>query len=327
MNKSIYLIAASIIAMLIIALWLSSRPWLTSPVAHSVEPSGGPNPANHTDRLLATQKEETNEEKERKHAEFMNIPLVFYGRVVNQDSEDLPGVVVSIRTTRSTNLLEHFSGTDPYTNVSVVTDNRGLFLWQGNRGTYLAITSLKKEGYRQPFQNTGFSYDRRFPECHQPDPSKPVVFILIRNDIPKAIKVYDQQLKLAWNTVPVTLDLGPKIGYLVLSPTRRRDDGHQVRGYDWSVDIQSNGFVIAPFRAEDLPVAPTDGYSAKYHYGALRADKPWVGSIRKLYVVRTQGDLYGKLELSVDSDSDDNGVTGNVTVYLNEAGTKNIDHN
>ena len=264
------------------------------------------------------------EENERNYADFLNIPIVFYGRVLDQDSKPLVGVEVNPEVTRATNLVEHYSGTNAVTKCpTVITDTYGQFSLQGQRG-FLLTFQLSKEGYRS--RGGGASFDRRLPSCHKPDRNNPVEFTLISSYIPKARKVLSERQRFAWNSGLVTVDLGAKIGQLLVLPTRRRDKPSEIRNFAWNIELRAKGFGLAVIKDAAQVLAPTQGYLADYHDGALATDKPWNSGIHKKFAIRTAGNQYGILELEIDSYGDDDKTSCWITLYLNESGSRNVDH-
>jgi hypothetical protein len=268
---------------------------------------------------------DSKEEQERKHAEFMNIPIVFYGRVVDQDSRPLPDVTVKPEVKRATNLVEHYSGANPVTKYAPVhTDASGQFVIRGYRGLLLNF-GLSKEGYRS--WGGGASYDRRLPNCHKPDPIHPVEYMLIREDLPMAEKVFSGRLKWVWNQGTITVDLDPVVGSVTITPTRSGNNPTNKRiTFDWSVAMRANGFEMVPMLEERPRIAPTTGYQSGHRYRYSRGDEDWVSGANDLFAIRTTSGQYGLLGIRIFGDGEDNGVCGAISVYLNKSGARNIDH-
>ena len=335
MKQNSILIVAVILAM-VTAVWWAKRIQPNrssdSPTSKAVQrsrerqpdseaPKEIPRPFNATPE----QRRAIDEENERRHAEFMNIPIIFYGRVVDQDSKPLAGVQIMPQVKRSTNLVEHYAEVDPVTKCQpVFTDASGHFVIQGYRG-YLLDFSLTRDGYRG--WGGGASYDRRLPDCHKPNANKPVEFMLISDDLPMAERVYSKILSFVWNTGPVTVDCGPTVGSMVLTPTRNgMNPASKRQAFDWSVDVLATGFGMVLLTEKTPKVVPTDGYDPSHRYNNRREVKEWPSRVRDQYAIRTADGKYGLMELQLFGDGEDNGVSGNVTIYLNKSGARNIDH-
>ncbi len=271
---------------------------------------------------------ESKEELDRKRAEFMNIPIVFYGRVVDQDSKPIRNAVVSSQVDRARNLLEQHAGSNPTTMCDdAFTDGAGLFTISGPKGYVLSIISIRKEGYRSALHNATFSYDRRLPNPHQPDPSAPMEFVLIREDLPMAEKVFDRTLGFAWNTGPIMIEPGQEIGTLALNPSRSGiNPANRRQQFDWKVDVSANGFGMTRVSGPWPETAPAGGYISRIVYDYPKAASDWVSGVDHKYAIKTANGKYGLLELCIYADHQDNRVCASVTIYLNKSGALNIDH-
>lgn len=261
--------------------------------------------------------------KLRKIAKEMNEPVEFYGRVVEQDGSPLEGVVVAYRITAIPDNPVP-GGPNKITKDTTDTDTTGRFSISDYKGWSLSF-SLKKEGFRG--RGGGAYFIRNEPECHRPDLAKPVEFMLINDDLPRAEKIYDKRLKFVWNAGEVSVDLGPELGNLVLLPTRSGyDPGNSRAHFDWSVVVRTNGFEIAPLSEGSLRMAPIGGYQPGHQYSYPRAASNWRRRVDDKYGILTQGSQYGFMELELYGDGDDNGMCGAVTIFLNKSGARNIDH-
>ena len=259
----------------------------------------------------------------------MNIPIIFYGRVVDQDSKPLSGVEVLSQVERATNLVEHYAHVDPVTKCTpVLTDASGRFTVQGPLGYHLSIISITKSGYRKPWQNGSISYDRRLPDCHKPEANQPVEFMLISEALPQAEKAYEKRIRFEWNTRPVSVDLGSEMGSLVLTPKRSGYDPDNARTpFDWSVDVHSNGLEVSHLAGNAERMAPTDGYQTGHLYDYPRGATGWISRVNgDRYAIRTRDSKYGLMELDIYGDGDGNSSSCWVTIYINKGGARNLDH-
>lgn len=339
MKKTAFTSLCILLAIAISIWWVTSRP-SNSPSAPTPVESGNqandrpptsgqpeeiPRPFNATPE----QSRAIDEENERRHAEFMNIPIIFYGRVVDQDSKPLSGVEVLSQVERSTNLVEHYAHVDPVTKcIPVLTDASGRFTVQGPLGYHLSIISITKSGYRKPWQNGSVSYDRRLPNCHKPNANKPVEFILISEALPQAEKAYEKRIRFEWNASPVKVDLGNELGSLTLTPRRSGYDPTNLRTpFDWSFDVHASGFEIARLTESLANIAPINGYLPSHLYDYPRNGKGWGYRVNgDKYAIRTKNAKYGLMELDIHADGDGNFSSCWVTIHLNQSGARNIDH-
>jgi len=266
-------------------------------------------------------------EKSREFSKAMNRPIEFYGRVVDQDGRPLEGVMVPYEIDSIPAIPVPWGPSD-VSKGSTATDHAGCFSVRGKRGCYLGIGIMSKAGFREPgFRNGSFRYEPGSAARHHPDPAKPVEFTLIRDDLPLAVKVYGKNLSFVWNAGQVTVNCGPALGSLVLTPKRNgMNPADTLQSFDWSVDVIATGFGMALLSDETAKVAPTDGYQPGTKFDYPRDAKNWQSRVERKYAIRKADGTYGLMELEPFGDGDDNGVCGSVTIYLNKSGARNIDH-
>lgn len=251
-----------------------------------------------------------------------NVAIEFYGRVFDQDGHPLAGVAVDFKCQALPDNPVPW-GPDKIVVGSASTGGEGRFSINGYRGQRLSFT-LRKTGYRQCEASASFGPGNSAP--HHPDPANPVEYILIRDDLPTAEQVGDIRLRFSWNQGQTTVDLGPEIGKLFLTPKRNGyDSSNKRRPYDWSVDMQASGFTMARLSDNSPRVAPADGYRQDHSYVFTRDKAGWSPWVANNFAIRTVNGHYGIMELRLYSDREDNGVSGGIDVYLNRSGARNID--
>lgn len=271
---------------------------------------------------------ETPEQEWDRHSKFINIPIVFYGRVVDQDLKPLSGAKVKSQIEKSTTMAEFRNRVSSTTICQEAqTGEDGRFTISGGKGYHLSVTDISIDGYRMPWQNGSISYERTLPECHRPNPDAPIDFIMIRDDLPSAEMTFDRRLRIKWNSDVINVDLGEDIGSVVLSPYRNGFDPSNRRGrFDWKVDFRANGFEFASVDSMRPIVAPKSGYQSGQLYDYPKASSAWTSRISRRYAIRTTKGLYGLMILSINGDGSDGGMSGAIEVYLNRSGKRNIDY-
>ena len=227
-------------------------------------------------------------EEGRKFSEMMNASIAFYGRVVDQDGKPLEGVEVRYESSAiplhpvpwgSTELRKGFRN----------TDGNGLFSIDGIRGASLTLPSLHKEGYREAgYREYCFRYSPNEPQNHKPDPSKPVEFMLIRDDLPQAGKIHNKILSFVWNTGPVKIDCGPIVGLIITPKRNGMNPANKLQKFDWSVDVRAVGFGMIVLKENAPKVAPINGYEPSLHYNYYRNAKEWRTRVNEIVAIRTQ---------------------------------------
>jgi hypothetical protein len=117
-----------------------------------------------------------------------NRKVSFYGRVIDQNGDPVPGVVISTEITRREESIARIiaDGKDQITDkLDFITNSDGWFLIPERKGYALSIEKFTKEGYERP--GRGVKVDFMFGqllrnpqsnEFHHPDPAHPVVFTM-----------------------------------------------------------------------------------------------------------------------------------------------------
>jgi hypothetical protein len=299
----------------------NSKPVLTPAPVHI-------NPKSNKEPETKEEYEAVAKEKLIAFAKQNNASIAFYGRVVDQDSKPLQGVAVDFTVT-AIPMIPVLWGPDQTTKASCISDQNGLFSIDGKRGTGLDVTGLKKEGYRKSgyYQQGNVRYEPNSSQRHIPDRNKPVEFMLIRDELPKAEEVFDQQLLLKWNAGVEIKDFGPDIGKLEVFASRNgRDANNTIKKFDWEVKMRAVGFTMTKLPDKNQRMAPLGGYSPNDQVGYLSDEKIWSSEVVVSYAIVTHTGIYGLLDLTVYGDGENEGVSGRVTIYLNKSGARNIDH-
>jgi hypothetical protein len=331
MSRRHIIIASIVLAILALTVWrsCSKSPKQTSNPKRSTDSASGPiGPHRIKEPETKEEYEAVAKEKLIAFAKQNNAAIAFYGRVVDQDSKPLQGVAVDFTVT-AIPMIPVLWGPDQTTKASCVSDQNGLFSIDGKRGTGLDVTGLKKEGYRKTgyYQQGNVRYEPNSSQRHIPDRNKPVEFMLIRDDLPKAEEVLDKQLELNWNATVITENLGPDVGKLEFTASRTgRDANDTMKKFEWELKMRAIGFTLTKIESKNERMAPLAGYISNGQIGFSPDNKTWKLRTEESYAIRTDSGSYGIMNLSVYGDGDDGGVSGSVTVYLNKSGARNIDH-
>lgn len=295
--------------------WMSRKP----PAIRKVPPQDlqirpGESKDDYWDRIVDTQ----------------GFPIVFYGRAVDQNGKPMKGVEVVPEVQNVLGRAKRIAGFPEFVKCPPVhTDTNGLFTISGYKGVTLSFV-LTKDGYRNSGGGVhcqpGFS-EPGFPNGYQPDPNHPVEYQMIRADMPPNECVFDKQFRIAWNSGSIILDLGEAVGRLVVDPSRVGKDPARINGFDWSVRLAPEGFVLAPLEGNQpiLRMAPVDGYLPTFTAGAKGGDTPWLSGINQTFAIKTAHNRYGTMEVFMNSYGDELRTGFSVTIYLGQPGMRNID--
>jgi hypothetical protein len=331
MNRR-YIIVVSIVPIILaMMVWrgCSKLPKQASASKPSPDFASGPNgPQRIKEPETKEEYEAVIREKSMAFAKRNNVNIAFYGRAIDQDSKPLQGVAVEYIITTIPTIPVPW-GPSETKNETCVTDQNGLFSVEGKRGSGLDITGLAKQGYRKAayYQQADLRYEPYDPQRYIPDRNKPVEFMLIRDDLPKAKEAYDKRLRLNWNADTTIADLGADIGKLEFTASRSgRDSSDTMKKFEWEVKMQAIGFTMTKLPNAHEIMAPLEGYGSNGRVGFSPDEKTWAPQSEASYAIRTSSGAYGLMNLSIYGGRDDSGTSGSVTVYLNKSGARNIDH-
>ena len=114
-------------------------------------------------------------EKRRKITNSKNVPIKFYGKVVDQFDKPVVNADVYLGIRFSPLLMWTKRDKDSH----LKTDKEGNFYLSG-KGNQVIIDKIECEGYRttKRFKQDSFSYNTRHINPHVPDPDHPVVFLI-----------------------------------------------------------------------------------------------------------------------------------------------------
>lgn len=241
--------------------------------------------------------------------EAKNIPVNFWGRVVDQDGSPLSKVrvVVSVRQWFVTPLLD-FSARFPETETS--TDASGNFHILGGHGDSLTIRVLSKEHYEiepMALRSFGFNVSTNIT----PDPSNPVLFRMWRNDQKEDLvtgakfpTVIPDGKVHTLNVLTGTVDPTDGIGDLRFWIKRTEGVKFGVR-HDWScgIEVVGGGLVEEKEPAASMYLAPTNGYSERFQFDRNQSDERWSDStgVRRFYTRSRSGKVFSRIEIEVYS--------------------------
>lgn len=270
--------------------------------------------------------------KVRRAIEAGNVPINFWGRVVDQDDMPLPGVRIAYRYSvhhgndQGVAWIEHETRKG-----EVVSDNGGSFAITNIKGHDLTIESLSKLGhvYRKK-HNLSYNFGGNMPETRfESRPDKPVRFVMTNERIWEELNHKRGYIKLNGDGTPGPWNLwdgeADPSGELVV--TFRREPAVlnlPDRLSTWSADLHVvGGEIMEAAWGEDVHRAPEAGYSATVPY-PKEDQKEGVG-VRSFYL-RTRNGNYGRIQ--VELYPGDNGPTARcfVTSDMNpRPGSRNLE--
>jgi hypothetical protein len=183
-------------------------------------------------------------------------PIEFYGKVLDQNEQPVPGVEVSMNWTDMSP-----NGTSAAT---VTTDAEGRFSITGIQGKNFGVRSLKKDGYLEAVKSNPRSFEYAGfwkPTYHEPDPNKPVIFHLRKKGDPAPLLFSEGKFVVTFGTqsqIPM-----PKVARAgVVSPVKVTVFENDVKTRRWKARIWMEEGGIQPALEEFPFTAPLEGYHA-----------------------------------------------------------------
>lgn len=272
------------------------------------------------------------------------VPILFYGKVVDQDNEPVAGASVKVKVIYyggfSLTKLLSMEGNYKERELKLITDAEGRFKVDGVEGESLRIW-VSKEDYSGPERESLYDYDPAEKNLlHRPDPANPELFTLwksgagvdlltsevrlfIKNDDPQ--RVYTVNL-LEKQIYPGVSDQGDMV-VEAYNEGRGWDETKKRpirKRYDWSISLKLLGGGMFQMDDQYPYRAPAAGYQEALIFQASKSDPSWKSAFNGMsyYFVDKQG-RYGSLRLDVDA-----GAEGVIVrfeeVAVNPTGSRNL---
>lgn len=273
-------------------------------------------------RLEATKAETESERAEllRQALEGKNVPVDFYGHVVDQDGKSLVGVQVNIRVRHWD--MASLGASIP---VSIRTDADGRFHVGGVTGDAFDIVSISKTEYglepntKRTYSAVGGSHE------------DPVVFKMWRDNIKENLisgsksfrivpdgRTYGIDLKNGTIGESGECDLKVSIEYV--------SDAVRGQTYDWSakISVPSGGLIEETNSNSSMYLAPTNGYTPQFQLDQqiLGGQLGSIGT-RRFYLRLDGGKSYARVEVEMNAPYN-NQVPGRIRINyaVNPSGSR-----
>jgi hypothetical protein len=279
--------------------------------------------------------QETKEQKMSATLKLLNhMPIVFYGKAVDQNGDPVAGTKVKggvmVETTwMGGNTVDYFTE----------TDGMGKFEFRSIKGRDISIW-LSKEGYefRQRGSNDKIFYYSRMwneHERHHPDPANPVVFIMWKLKGAEPMNHSEGEYKIDLDGAPLVLDLlehrlNKTRGDLVIRAKREPatlDSRNQKYGWQLALEAVDGGLVEYDANTPYPNEAPADGYQPSLTYGFDADDPGWQRNLERSFFFTTRnGKVYGRLRLRTILDRPSSKGVASLDIYFNPKGSRNLEY-
>jgi hypothetical protein len=269
--------------------------------------------------------------------EVANVPIHFFGKIMDQDGQSVSGVLVQYNySIEYGNMMGIAWGQQKITKGETVSDEVGSFSITGIKGHYLTVESLKKEGYlyrskeSRVYNFYGDSSSGKF----RSNRNNPVVFALINKKTSEPLisygGIFGTAFRVPGDGTPARWNLweGRPDSNGDLQITFKRDPAVLVQvgaPKTWSAKIEViGGGIVATSSEEPIYRAPENGYVSTIDYPKLE-QKQGVGA--RLFYIKTSDEKYGLLQLEIYPGDDGPTTRCLIKAYMNpKVGSRNLEY-
>ncbi len=247
--------------------------------------------------------------------------ISFYGKVLDESRNAIPKAEITIKWNNMTAPGSH--------SRKIFSNDDGTFNFNGENGLGLSI-NIVKSGYRfnDRINQKRFEYSKFWEKnFHEPDPEKPVIFILQKkNDTAELINHYIK-FDFPINQEPLIIDLKSgeisRQGDIVVKLVKKNIYRNIESRYDWEVIISiPNGGIQEHIDISNYS-APTSNYHKSLKYKFPANLEKWDSSIEKrLYIVFGSSKIYGRIRFRVKA----NRNRLYLDYYINPSGSQNLEY-
>jgi hypothetical protein len=267
-------------------------------------------------------------------AQQSNRPIRFYGKVIDQDENPIPGVKVTLGVRTAKEPIAGLVG-DVFDYPVVTSDAQGRFSITDAKGALLTIKSLEKPGYDASIKtvNKSYWYWRDPSQVFKPDPDSPEIFRMWRKEGAEKLLLKSVGRAIPYDGTSVSINLlsgegaspGNDVRITLLRNPTQIIWGQ--RNYEWTATIEAlqGGLILS--QDEQMFRAPAEGYQTKLVIHVPANDPDW-SDMKDLaiYLKLRDGKYYGRAELSFMVGSDREGTPFKIRSAVNPSGSRNLEY-
>jgi hypothetical protein len=266
--------------------------------------------------------------------DVLNGNLVFYGLVIDQDSNVVSGATVDTRI-----MVKHPGKKTASQDARLLTGSDGRFLIEMPWGQQVQVRVTKTNFTDVPWQMFRYGNIGGIEPRHSPDPNNPVLFSLYSKANAQPLVAFNKVFRLPHDGTPVRIDLTTagvvsEGGDLIVSADCP-EPYNNLKKFPWSlsVNVVGGGLVEAhPIdgRIQNMKQAPCDGYSEGFEvkYDASTPDSEYRRQLDKLYYIGSRnGQIYAKARINMTASWDERGVFFGMTAFVNTKSSRALQDN
>lgn len=237
----------------------------------------------------------------RQYMESQNIPVAFYGKVIDQDGNSISGAKVKGEVLHVKVMVPApFGAADEIISVDETTDSGGQFQIQNVLGRSFNLDSIQKDGYEvEPdncphvFGATSGAFDN------------PIIFKMWSTNVHEQLITGNNKFPIVPDGTPYYIDLTRG----EISQTQSGDLRVWIKFpkqtefgqyYDWSCEIDVLDGGLQPSDSYSMFAAPADGYVPTFNLQQKIRDGQR-GSIgdKKFYITLDNGKNFGRIQIDL----------------------------
>ena len=269
----------------------------------------------------------TIEDKLKMIASITNVPIQFFGIVVDENGNGLQGVHID-HSVFSVGILSNVGFEDNILHFTTTSGSDGAFTVKNLRGRLLSFDGFTKLGYKlMPSQKNGFAYANS-PEIHTPNSNQPVMFVMRSDGQTVKITHAQGEIRLLWDGMPVLASLTTgklaKDGDLVIIAQRDAEIGKKIHGdFSWSLTLRLTNGELLEAKRDTALIAPKDGYKDNWTIRYPGIDSNLLGIHPNIYFKKNGA--YGRLRLVIQPDSSPSQMSLRIEIFQSEDGGRITD--
>lgn len=239
-------------------------------------------------------------------------PIEFYGKVVDQDGQPVPGVEV--------NYIIYSTPKAPDPGVGkAISGANGEFYVGGHYGARISF-ALTKDGYLPAEPNSGATFSLSVPssERYIPDSANPRVLRLWRRGESVQLVQLDQRYACPLLNCSIRIDIVngksvPDGGDLEVEFEKGPGSRDLRQNFDWRCTVRPvNGGIKIAASLEEIDTtfeAPAEGYTNKLDFVMSKDSVKWQSGVDRLvYLKSRDGQVFAKFHLSISVNSERTGT-------------------
>ena len=345
---SIILFTAIVVALIALVLWLGKKkpaemPLPTAVQSNAVQQATLTKPSSvsanvpvHTNaptassatNMVQTPMQGKWEQMQQILATQNDIPIVFYGRVIDQFDDGVANAAVNF----SIGVYNGHESTEK--RGQVMTDGNGFFKIEGYKGYNLGIMP-EKAGYVLATRDTLFKYSHLETDPYVSSSSNPTVVKMYKLQGAERLVNFNIKTYIPIDGAPIRFDLKDNKqvqsgGDLIINIQSSPEPNFQT-GYDWKASIRmADGGIIQNtdgLGLDKMFQAPNSGYQPEFDLSFQKGTQQWTSRFIDCFYFTTQNNqAYGKMAISIITDRVENdAIPVSLTGYLNPSGSRNLE--